>query len=40
MTLKQPKPPTDGLTKPVVYQASKGGWFPEPDKPVPGKPKK
>jgi len=36
MALRQPKPPKDNLTKPVVYQSSKGGWYPKPDKPVPG----
>ncbi|NUV31948.1 hypothetical protein [Streptomyces odorifer] len=24
----------------TVYQASRGGWFPPAEKPVPGKPKK
>ncbi|MEU7154101.1 hypothetical protein AB0B15_39730 [Streptomyces sp. NPDC045456] len=23
----------------TTYQASRGGWYPEPDKPVPGTPK-
>ncbi|MFI2215141.1 hypothetical protein [Streptomyces sp. NPDC020141] len=36
--LRQKLPATEQETGPT-YQASRGGWFPEPVKPVPGTPK-
>lgn len=39
MTLKQPNPDLADKRFETVYQASRGGWFPAPDKPVPGTPK-
>jgi hypothetical protein len=42
MTLKQPKLAEDDPrreSQKTTYQASRGGWFPAPDKPVPGTPK-
>jgi hypothetical protein len=42
MTLKPPTPePDDPRLKghETTYQASRGGWYPAPDKPVPGTPK-
>jgi hypothetical protein len=43
MALRQPKlDPDDPRRKghETTYQASRGGWFPAPAKPVPGTPKK
>ena len=42
MTLKQPNPAPDDprlAAHVTVYQASRGGWLPKPDQPVPGAPK-
>lgn len=43
MALRQPKPqPDDPRLKghETTHQPSRGGWFPEPKKPIPGTPKK
>jgi len=42
MALKQPKLEEDAPRRKgheTTYQASRGGWFPSPAKPVPGTPK-
>lgn len=42
MTLQQPTLAEDDprrKAQETTYQASRGGWYPTPDKPVPGTPK-
>ena len=40
MTLKQPDPAKADKRFETVYQGSRGGWFPKPEQPAPGTPKR